>query len=54
MIMIRAKRAQWCWPMLLPSWCTRWDKILFHFSKFYKVEDNRKANIKLQVFGHFD
>ena len=22
--MIRVKREQWCWPMLLPSWCTRW------------------------------
>ena len=54
MIMIRVKRAQWCWPMLLPSWCTRWDKIHFNFLKSYKVEDNRRANIKLQVIRHLE
>ena len=32
--MIRAKRAQWCWPMLLPSWCTRWVGGQISFSLF--------------------
>ena len=34
MTMIRVKREQWCWPMLLPSWCTRWVGGQISFSLF--------------------